>query len=121
MCNLFSIFYIPSLHLTLCFTLDPFTEVLGRWFIVVGNPSEEYQLPYYEKVQSDPSIEEMKETVCNQKYRPSFPKTWYQNPIMKGMTKIMQECWYECSAARLPALRVKKSLINLKCDDPVDV
>ena len=41
--------------------------------------------------------------------------------VMKGMAKIMKECWYESSAARLPALRVKKSLINLKCTDPVEV
>ena len=40
---------------------------------------------------------------------------------MKSMGKIIQECWYESSAARLPALRVKKSLIALKRNDPVDV
>ncbi|XP_028402960.1 TGF-beta receptor type-1-like [Dendronephthya gigantea] len=86
-----------------------------------GNPSEEYQLPFYEKVQSDPSIEEMKETVCVEKFRPETPKTWEQNPVMKGIGKVMKECWYECNAARLPALRVKKTLINLRSNDPVDV
>ena len=109
MCNLFSIFYIPSFHLTLCLTLDPFTEVLERWFVVVGNPSEEYQLPYYEKVQSDPSIEEMKETVCNQKYRPSFPKTWYQNPvrcvdiIMIALSVVVCYLWCYQAVTMLPS------------------
>lgn len=87
-----------------------------------GLPGEEYQLPYYEKVQSDPSIEEMKETVCIEKFRPSIPNKWSQNPTMNTMSKIMKECWYENSAARLPALRVKKTLAVLgNGNDPVKV
>lgn len=37
---------------------------------------EEYQLPYYDMVPSDPSIEEMRKVVCDQKFRPSIPNQW---------------------------------------------
>ena len=41
---------------------------------------------------------------------------------MNAMAKIMRECWYENSAARLPALRVKKTLANLMLgNEPVKV
>lgn len=37
---------------------------------------EEYQLPYYDLVPSDPSIEEMRKLVCDQKLRPNVPNWW---------------------------------------------
>lgn len=37
---------------------------------------EEYQLPYYDLVPSDPSIEDMRRVVCEQKLRPSIPNQW---------------------------------------------
>lgn len=37
---------------------------------------EEYQLPYYDLVPSDPSIEEMRRVVCDQKLRPNVPNWW---------------------------------------------
>ena len=50
--------------------------------IFSGHPSEDYQLPYFEKVQADPSIEEMKETVCVEKFRPTISKTWDTNEVI---------------------------------------
>lgn len=38
--------------------------------------TEEYQLPYYDLVPSDPSIEDMRRVVCEQKLRPSIPNQW---------------------------------------------
>lgn len=37
---------------------------------------EDYQLPYYDLVQSDPSVEEMRKVVCDQKLRPNIPNRW---------------------------------------------
>lgn len=37
---------------------------------------EDYQLPYYDLVQSDPSVEEMRKVVCEQKLRPNLPNRW---------------------------------------------
>ncbi|KAM7080104.1 activin receptor type-1B isoform 1-T1 [Ciconia maguari] len=47
-----------------------------------GGIHEEYQLPYYDLVPSDPSIEEMRKVVCDQKLRPNIPNWWqsYEKP-----------------------------------------
>uniref|UniRef100_A0A4W5M803 receptor protein serine/threonine kinase n=1 Tax=Hucho hucho TaxID=62062 RepID=A0A4W5M803_9TELE len=37
---------------------------------------EDYQLPYHDLVQSDPSVEEMRRVVCEQKLRPNIPNRW---------------------------------------------
>ncbi|XP_072108151.1 TGF-beta receptor type-1b isoform X2 [Mobula birostris] len=42
----------------------------------VGGIHEDYQLPYYDLVPSDPSIEEMRKVVCEQKLRPNIPNRW---------------------------------------------
>lgn len=43
---------------------------------VLSGIHEEYQLPYYDLVPSDPSIEEMRKVVCDQKLRPNIPNWW---------------------------------------------
>lgn len=75
-----------------------------------GGICEEYQLPYYDRVPSDPSVEDMKKVVCIEKYRPLIPNRWIQDEALQSISKIMKECWYENSAARLTALRIKKTL-----------
>lgn len=37
---------------------------------------EDFQLPYYDMVPSDPSIEDMRKVVCDQRLRPSIPNQW---------------------------------------------
>lgn len=32
---------------------------------------------------------------------------------LHGMSKLMKECWYHNASARLTALRIKKTLVNL--------
>lgn len=44
--------------------------------VVLPGIHEDYQLPYYDLVQSDPSVEEMKKVVCEQKLRPNIPNRW---------------------------------------------
>lgn len=72
--------------------------------------SHEYQMPYFDAVNSDPSIEEMKEVVCTKKVRPDTPSYWNENEHLKLMTKVMKECWFGNPSSRLTALRVKKTL-----------
>uniref|UniRef100_A0A2K6GA46 receptor protein serine/threonine kinase n=2 Tax=Propithecus coquereli TaxID=379532 RepID=A0A2K6GA46_PROCO len=59
---------------------DIYSVGLVYWEIArrcsVGGIVEEYQLPYYDMVPSDPSIEEMRKVVCDQKFRPSIPNQW---------------------------------------------
>lgn len=46
---------------------------------------EEYQLPYYDLVPSDPSIEEMRKVVCDQKLRPNVPNWWQSYEVFRTM------------------------------------
>ncbi|KFM78579.1 TGF-beta receptor type-1, partial [Stegodyphus mimosarum] len=59
-------------------------------------------------VPSDPSIDEMKKVVCFDKQRPPIPNRWQSCEALRVISKVMKECWYHNSAARLTALRIKK-------------
>ncbi|MGH0170391.1 UNVERIFIED_CONTAM: hypothetical protein FKN15_058741 [Acipenser sinensis] len=74
---------------------------------------EDYQLPYYDMVPSDPSIEDMRKVVCDQKLRPNIPNQWQSCEALRVMGKIMRECWYASGAARLTGLRIKKTISQL--------
>ncbi|KMQ97287.1 tgf-beta receptor type-1 [Lasius niger] len=78
----------------------------------VGGIHDEYQLPFYDLVPSDPTIEEMRKVVCIDRQRPSIPNRWQSIEALQVMSKVMKECWYHNAAARLTALRIKKSLAN---------
>ncbi|XP_050465594.1 TGF-beta receptor type-1 isoform X1 [Cataglyphis hispanica] len=78
----------------------------------VGGIHDEYQLPFYDLVPSDPTIEEMRKVVCMDRQRPSIPNRWQSIEALQVMSKVMKECWYHNAAARLTALRIKKSLAN---------
>ncbi|KAG8139653.1 hypothetical protein E2320_002414 [Naja naja] len=88
-----------------------FWEIARRCSI--GGIHEDYQLPYYDLVPSDPSVEEMRRIVCEQKLRPNTPNRWQSCEALRVMAKIMRECWYANGAARLTALRIKKTLSQL--------
>uniref|UniRef100_A0A8C5QVA1 Activin receptor type-1C n=1 Tax=Leptobrachium leishanense TaxID=445787 RepID=A0A8C5QVA1_9ANUR len=86
-----------------------------------GGFHEEYQLPYYDLVPSDPSIEEMRKVVCDQKLRPNIPNWWQSYEALRVMGKMMRECWYSNGAARLTALRIKKTLSQLSIQEDVKI
>ncbi|XP_041592095.1 activin receptor type-1B isoform X2 [Vulpes lagopus] len=86
-----------------------------------GGVHEEYQLPYYDLVPSDPSIEEMRKVVCDQKLRPNIPNWWQSYEALRVMGKMMRECWYANGAARLTALRIKKTLSQLSVQEDVKI
>ena len=44
------------------------------------------------------------------------PARWHSTALLRGLTKLMAECWHRDPGARLTALRVKKSLTKLECD-----
>lgn len=43
--------------------------------------AEDYKVPYYDCVTSDPSFEEMRKVVCGDNYRPSIPNRWVSDPV----------------------------------------
>ena len=48
-----------------------------------SDPDTGYQMPYHDNVNSDPSIEEMKEVVCDMKIRPQLPEQWETFEVKK--------------------------------------
>ncbi|KAL7675901.1 hypothetical protein ACOME3_002162 [Neoechinorhynchus agilis] len=69
-----------------------------------------YCPPYGEYTNADPSFEEIREVVCAKKLRPTIETTWFQHPIIGKVVRLMKESWYDEPAARLSALRIKKTL-----------
>uniref|UniRef100_T1ITM8 receptor protein serine/threonine kinase n=1 Tax=Strigamia maritima TaxID=126957 RepID=T1ITM8_STRMM len=100
---------------------DMYSFALVLWEIarccITGGIVDEYQLPYYDCVPSDPSFEDMHEVVYIKKIRPSLSKRWNKNEQLRTMSKVMQECWHDNPVARLTALRVKKTLSKMECYD----
>ena len=43
--------------------------------------AKEYQPPFYDMVPHDPSFEIMKDVVCEQQKRPTFPNEWSNNKV----------------------------------------
>lgn len=53
----------------------------------VGGIHDEYQLPFYDLVPSDPTIEEMRKVVCTDRQRPSIPNRWQSIEV-----RIIKRC-----------------------------
>ncbi|XP_047506282.1 activin receptor type-1 isoform X1 [Pieris napi] len=78
-------------------------------------PAAEHRPPFYELVGHDPSFEDMRKIVCVEGARPEPPVD--SNPTMVFMAAIMRECWHQNASVRLPALRIKKTLLKLAAND----
>lgn len=44
-------------------------------------------MPYYDLVPSDPSVEEMRKVVCEQKLRPNIPNRWQSCEVLTNLSK----------------------------------
>lgn len=116
---------INSNHFDAFKRADVYALGLVLWEIArrcnVGGIFEEYQQPFYDVVPSDPSIEEMRKVVCVDRQRPSIPNRWQSYEALRVMSQLMKECWYANAAARLTALRIKKTLANLETSEDVKI
>ncbi|XP_067946595.1 bone morphogenetic protein receptor type-1B-like [Watersipora subatra] len=74
---------------------------------------EDYQIPYYDQVANDPSFEEMKSVVYDRGIRPHVSNKWHSDDYLKVLVKLMSECWATNPMARLPSLRVRKTVASL--------
>ncbi|XP_065160263.1 TGF-beta receptor type-1-like isoform X3 [Atheta coriaria] len=83
----------------------------------VGGMYDEYQLPFFDAVPSDPTIDDMRRVVCFDRRRPSIPNRWQNCDALVVMSKLMKECWYHNATARLTALRIKKTLSNYRTSE----
>lgn len=77
---------------------------------------ENYRLPYDEELEAA-SLEPTKLNVLNivvtEGQRPKIKSEWEQNDILFQVVKIIRECWCSAPAARLPCLRIKKSVFKI--------
>ncbi|XP_072115878.1 TGF-beta receptor type-1 [Mobula birostris] len=105
--------------------LDVYALGLILWEIAnrcsAGDACNEYQMPYYDLVPLDPSIEDMRKVVCEQSQRPRVLAQWHCSEVLQVVAKIMRECWFANGAARLTALRIKKTLTNLSVQQGVSI
>lgn len=59
------------------------------------------------------------QVVCIDNQRPNIPNRWHASDVLHGVAKVMKECWYQHPAARLTALRIKKTLANISAEDTI--
>ncbi|KAK3595991.1 hypothetical protein CHS0354_032506 [Potamilus streckersoni] len=93
---------------------DIYSFSLVLWEIVmrciISGMAENHNVPYWNIVSSDPSYEEMHQTVVINQIRPMIPKRIMAESSLKGILTIIKECWRQNPLARLTALNVKKKL-----------
>ncbi|NP_001158366.1 bone morphogenetic protein receptor 1 precursor [Saccoglossus kowalevskii] len=94
-------------------------EIARRCY--VGGIAETAEVPFYDMLPNDPSFDEVRRVVFVERKRPAIPNRWHSNDCLRTMSKVMQECWNHNPAARLTALRVKKTLGRMKDEDEVKV
>lgn len=75
--------------------------------------AESYDLPYYNWVPREPSVEEMRRIVCENNRRPDCPNRWALSPVLAEVSRIMKESWARSSNARLTATNVRNSIDKL--------
>ncbi|CAH2097344.1 unnamed protein product [Euphydryas editha] len=81
-------------------------------------PAREHRPPFYELAPADPSFDDMRKIVCVDNARPEPPlDPTDPHPTMVGMANLMRECWHQNPSVRLPALRIKKTLLKLAAND----
>merc|ERR1719187_2557741 len=106
-----------------CFRrVDVYAFSLVMWEVMrrccTSSGVEDYALPYYDMVPPDPGFDDMHKVVCVDQYRPQVPLRWEADQMLCSMAKLMRECWHDNGQVRLPALRIKKSLLKLAMQNP---
>jgi hypothetical protein len=71
-----------------------------------------FRLSYDEFVPNDPTIEQMRNVVCEQKLRPTFPSSWTENENSPyaSIAKLIGEMWTDNLKSRHTALKIKMEL-----------
>lgn len=59
---------------------------------VVSGVVQDYQVPFYDLVPSDPSFEEMKKVVVDSKMRPTVSSHWYNDEVSASSLCVVSVC-----------------------------
>lgn len=64
---------------------DVYSFALIMWEVcrrtISGGIAEEYKVPYYDVVPSDPGFDDMRKVVVLDNYRPSIPNRWSSDSV----------------------------------------
>lgn len=63
--------------------------------VVSAGIVEEYQLPYWDAVPSDPSYEDMREVVCVKGMRPTVSNRWNSDEVMSYIFIFINSLKYQ--------------------------
>lgn len=85
---------------------DLFSEAVFNLFFFAGEKCDDYQIPYQGLVPNDPSFEEMKKLVCDQRVRPPVKLMWEEN--WRPIVHLMREGWSGNCKVRPTAQKMKK-------------
>ncbi|XP_030748861.1 activin receptor type-2A [Sitophilus oryzae] len=120
------------------FTPDAFLRIdmyacgLVLWELVSrckaqDGPIPEYRLPFEEEVGPHPTLEDMQESVVQNKVRPRIQEHWRNHPGLEAICDTMEECWDHDTEARLSAscvmerimvqTRYQASMLNWKIEN----
>lgn len=92
-------------------------EILTRCRVDDSNEQvENYRIPYDEELEAaslEPTEQSLLNIVVTESRRPKFREEWMQNDTLFQVVKIVSECWCGAPAARLPCLRIKKSVFKI--------
>ncbi|CAH1114238.1 unnamed protein product [Psylliodes chrysocephalus] len=105
------------------FTQDAFLRIdmyacgLVLWELVArctaqDGPIPEYRLPFEEEVGQHPSLEDMQESVVQQKVRPLIQEHWRHHPGLAVICDTIEECWDHDAEARLSASCVMERIMS---------
>lgn len=104
------------------FTPDAFLRIdmyacgLVLWELVSrckaqDGPIPEYRLPFEEEVGAHPTLEDMQESVVQNKVRPVIQEHWRNHAGLAAMCDTMEECWDHDAEARLSASCVMERIM----------
>ena len=73
-----------------------------------------YEIPYYDRLGQDPSIDEVYQIVVQNAYRPAIPEHLMEDSDCRHLVHTMRDCWREDPQSRVTALRIKKTFNGLR-------
>jgi len=83
---------------------------LIRCFAETDVEKEAYAPPYFEYVNVEPTLEQMKSIVCDKNIRPTITNCKLNDKRLEVFISVINECWQYSPTCRLQSLRIKKYL-----------
>eukprot|EP00117_Sycon_ciliatum_P015995 scpid72329/ scgid3841/ Bone morphogenetic protein receptor type-1B; Activin receptor-like kinase 6; RPK-1; Serine/threonine-protein kinase receptor R6 len=80
-----------------------------------SNPHAAHSLPYQHKLShGSPTMDEVKEVVCDSRLRPLVPKSWSRDKLLQEISVLLESCWSHEPHSRPCITTVKSSLEQLR-------